>query len=60
MAMHPLLGTVAELNTRLFEWLAFHLGGPSGKRLSLAIRRLGAAVTNGLIALSPARSASGG
>ena len=60
VAMHPLLGTVAELNTRLFEWLAFHLGGPSGKRLSLAIRRLGSAVTNGLIALSPARSASGG
>jgi uncharacterized membrane protein HdeD (DUF308 family) len=60
VAMHPVLGTVAELNTRLFEWLAFHLGGPSGKRLSLAIRRLGAAVTNGLVALSPARSASGG
>jgi uncharacterized membrane protein HdeD (DUF308 family) len=60
VAMHPLLGTVAELNTRLFEWLAFHLGGPSGKRLSLAIRRLGAAVTNGLVALSPGRSASGG
>jgi hypothetical protein len=60
MTAHPLLGTVAELNTRLFEWLAFHLGGPSGKRLSLAIRRLGAAVTNGIVALSLARSASGG
>jgi hypothetical protein len=49
VAMHPMVGVVAELNTRLFEWLAFHFGGASGKRLSLAIRRLGAAVTNWLV-----------
>jgi uncharacterized membrane protein HdeD (DUF308 family) len=42
---HPWRGMVAELNTRAMEWLAFHLGGPSGKRLSLAIRRLGSTVT---------------
>jgi uncharacterized membrane protein HdeD (DUF308 family) len=46
----PVLGTVAELNTRLVEWLAFHFGGPFGKRISLAIRRMGAAVTNWLVA----------
>ena len=49
VAMHPVLGTVAELNTRLFEWLAFHFGGPAGKRVSLLIRRVGAAVTRWLV-----------
>ncbi len=42
---HPVRGMVAELNTRVVEWLAFHLGGPSGKELSLAIRRIGSTVT---------------
>lgn len=42
---HPWRGIVAELNTRAVEWLAFNLGGPSGKRLSLAIRRIGSTVT---------------
>jgi uncharacterized membrane protein HdeD (DUF308 family) len=42
---HPFLGMVAELNTRIVEWLAFQLGGPSGQRLSLAVRRIGSAVT---------------
>jgi hypothetical protein len=42
---HPWRGMVAELNTRAVEWLAFHLGGPSGKQLSLAIRRIGSTVT---------------
>jgi uncharacterized membrane protein HdeD (DUF308 family) len=46
---HPILGLIAELNTRAVEWLAFHLGGPAGKRLSLSIRRIGASVTNWLI-----------
>jgi Lecithin retinol acyltransferase len=46
---HPFLGTIAELNTRIVEWLAFHFGGPSGKRISLAIRRIGAVVTNWLV-----------
>ncbi len=41
---HPLLGMVAELNTRACEWLAFQFGGPAGRRLSLAIRQLGATV----------------
>ena len=49
VAMHPIVGMVAELNTRLVEWLAFHFGGPAGKRVSLAIRRLGAAVTRWLV-----------
>jgi uncharacterized membrane protein HdeD (DUF308 family) len=53
VAKHPLLGLVAELNTRAVEWLAFHLGGPAGKGLSLAIRRAGAAVTNWLLAAPP-------
>lgn len=48
--MHPMIGLVAELNTRAVEWLAFHFGGPAGKQLSLAIRRIGSAVTNWLIA----------
>jgi hypothetical protein len=52
VARHPLLGLVAEFNTRAFEWLAFHFGGPAGKRFSLAIRRAGAAVTNWLITAS--------
>jgi uncharacterized membrane protein HdeD (DUF308 family) len=46
----PVLGTVAELNTRLVEWLAFHFGGSAGKEISLTIRRLGATVTNWLVA----------
>ncbi len=50
MSAHPLLGLVAELNTRAVEWLAFHYGGPTGKQLSLTIRRIGAVVTNWLIA----------
>ena len=45
----PLLGLVAEVNTRAVEWLAFHYGGPAGKQLSLTIRRIGAAVTNWLL-----------
>ncbi|MFO0890170.1 MAG: lecithin retinol acyltransferase family protein [Isosphaeraceae bacterium] len=53
---YPLLGLVAELNTRAVEWLAFHFGGPAGKRLSLAIRRTGAAVTRWLV--SPERQAA--
>jgi uncharacterized membrane protein HdeD (DUF308 family) len=47
---HPMIGLVAELNTRAVEWLAFRFGGPAGKQLSLAIRRIGSAVTNWLIA----------
>ncbi len=47
---HPMIGLVAELNTRAVEWLAFHFGGPAGKQLSLAIRRVGSTVTNWLIA----------
>ncbi len=50
MSAHPLIGLIAELNTRAVEWLAFHFGGPAGKHLSLTIRRIGAAVTNWLIA----------
>lgn len=42
---HPVRGMVAEINTRVAEWLAFHLGGPAGKRLSLAIRRIGSTMT---------------
>jgi uncharacterized membrane protein HdeD (DUF308 family) len=53
---HPFLGAVAELNTRVVEWLAFHFGGPAGKRLSLAIRRLGAAVTSWLVTTGASRS----
>jgi Lecithin retinol acyltransferase len=49
VATHPILGMVAELNTRFVEWLAFHLGGPAGKQLSLSIRRMGAAVTRWLV-----------
>jgi uncharacterized membrane protein HdeD (DUF308 family) len=54
---NPFLGTIAELNTRIVEWLAFHFGGPAGKRFSLAIREIGAAVTNFL--LLPGRRAKG-
>jgi uncharacterized membrane protein HdeD (DUF308 family) len=50
--LHPVLGVVAELNTRLVEWLAFKLGGPSGKRLSLQIRKAGNAATAWLLARS--------
>jgi uncharacterized membrane protein HdeD (DUF308 family) len=46
---NPFLGTIAELNTRIMEWLAFHFGGPAGRRFSLAIRKTGAAVTNFLL-----------
>jgi uncharacterized membrane protein HdeD (DUF308 family) len=46
---NPFLGTIAELNTRIVEWLAFHFGGPAGKRLSLAIRKTGATVSNFLL-----------
>lgn len=57
VAAHPLIGLVAELNTRAVEWLAFHFGGPAGKQLSLTIRRIGAAVTNWLITIGrPART----
>jgi uncharacterized membrane protein HdeD (DUF308 family) len=49
VAAHPLIGLVAELNTRAVEWLAFHFGGPAGRWLSLAIRRAGAAVTTWLL-----------
>jgi uncharacterized membrane protein HdeD (DUF308 family) len=49
VALHPFVGMVAELNTRLVEWLAFHFGGPAGKRLSLAIREFGATITNWLV-----------
>jgi uncharacterized membrane protein HdeD (DUF308 family) len=55
---HPWRGMVAELNTRVVEWLAFHLGGPSGRQLSLAIRRIGSTVTMWLMRPSQ-RSASG-
>jgi uncharacterized membrane protein HdeD (DUF308 family) len=56
VATHPMLGMVAELNTRFFEWLAFHFGGPAGKHLSLSIRRMGAAVTRWLVSgSSPAK-----
>jgi uncharacterized membrane protein HdeD (DUF308 family) len=54
---NPFLGTIAELNTRFVEWLAFHFGGPAGKQLSLAIRRIGAAVTSYL--LLPRQSGKG-
>ncbi|WP_435009505.1 lecithin retinol acyltransferase family protein [Tundrisphaera lichenicola] len=50
LARHPFLGMMAEFNTRLVEWLAFHFGGPSGKRLSLAIRRIGSVMTGWLVA----------
>jgi uncharacterized membrane protein HdeD (DUF308 family) len=46
---HPLLGLVAEANTRIVEFLAFHLGGPSGRKLSLEIRRIGSLVTAWLL-----------
>ncbi len=49
--LHPFIGLVAEVNTRAVEWLAFHFGGPLGKQFSLSIRRVGAAVTNWLVAL---------
>jgi len=58
MGSHPFLGAVAELNTRLVEWLAFHFGGPAGKRTSLTIRRLGAAVTTWLVSSGTRKSAS--
>lgn len=50
VALHPVIGMIVEFNTRVVEWLAFHLGGPSGKGLSLAIRKLGAIVTTWLVA----------
>jgi hypothetical protein len=39
------------LSTRVVEWLAFHFGGPAGKKLSLTIPGLGAAVTSWLIVI---------
>jgi uncharacterized membrane protein HdeD (DUF308 family) len=60
VATHPILGMVAELNTRFVEWLAFHFGGPAGKSLSLSIRRIGAAVTRWLVSTgSPRQSGEG-
>ena len=58
VAVHPIVGMVAELNTRFIEWLAFHFGGPAGKSVSLAIRRLGAAVTRWLISTGTATKSS--
>jgi uncharacterized membrane protein HdeD (DUF308 family) len=52
---HPFLGTVAELNTRAVEWIAFHFGGSYGKKLSLTVRKIGNSVMNWL--LLPARRA---
>ena len=52
---HPFLGTVAELNTRAVEWIAFHFGGSYGKNFSLTIRKIGNSVMNWL--LLPARRA---
>jgi hypothetical protein len=49
VSVHPVIGMIVEVNSRAVEWLAFHLGGPSGKQLSLAIRRLGAIVTTWLV-----------
>ncbi len=57
--MHPIVGMVAELNTRFFEWLAFHFGGPGGKRLSLAIRKFGAAVTRWLVSVGSKAATAG-
>jgi hypothetical protein len=59
VAKRPFLGMVAELNTRIVEFLAFHLGGPAGKRLSLTIRRMGHAVTGWLLVRGGARRAVG-
>jgi uncharacterized membrane protein HdeD (DUF308 family) len=56
---HPFLGIVAELNTRLVEFVAFHFGGPAGKRLSLSIRRIGAAVTTRLVSLGATKGHAG-
>ena len=58
VATHPILGMVAELNTRFFEWLAFHFGGPAGKHISLSIRRMGAAVTRWLVSTASRGSAN--
>jgi uncharacterized membrane protein HdeD (DUF308 family) len=52
VAINPLIGMVAELNTRIIEYLAFHMGGPSGRAVSLQIRRLGSAVTAWLLTRS--------
>lgn len=41
LGVHPMIGLIAELNTRAVEWLAFHFGGPLGRQLSLSIRRVG-------------------
>ena len=51
---HPLLGLAAEANTRIVEYLAFHLGGPSGRKLSLEIRRIGSLVTAWLVSRASA------
>ncbi len=57
VATRPLVGLASDLKTRAVEWLAFHSGGPAGKLLSLAIRQIGAAATNGLIAIGRLASA---
>ncbi len=49
VAVHPFIGLVVEMNTRITEFLAFHLGGPSGRKLSLEIRKLGSTVTAWLL-----------
>jgi uncharacterized membrane protein HdeD (DUF308 family) len=53
VSAHPVIGMVTELNTRIVEWMAFHFGGPAGKHVSLAIRRIGAAVTAWILSLDP-------
>ena len=52
LTRNPMFGAVAELNTRVVEWLAFNLGGPSGKQPSLMIRRIGSSVTGWLFCAS--------
>jgi uncharacterized membrane protein HdeD (DUF308 family) len=51
VSAHPILGMIAEFNSRVFEFLAFHFGGPAGKRLSLSIRRVGSTLTTFIVAL---------
>lgn len=55
---HPFLGMIAEMNTRMVEWLAFHFGGPAGKKFSLRIRKLGATLTTWLVWLGAERRQS--
>lgn len=58
--LHPVLGMVAELNTRVCEWLAFQFGGGVGMRVSLAIRQLGATVNVWLLTRGARRAGSSG